>query len=218
MAMEDDPDLINDPDRQLEAKAFQQAEKYQASRVRSRNENKVKADGRKEIEKLGFDTDAYQVSLRVARDKTPAEQRKWVRDLKFFLKIFGNKQQELWPEDAAKAEARAKRKREKAAKAAAAAGKETPEQQERRLAADTNPRSDPNRGGAKPRTGRKAKDNVVNLNRAPLASDAEKVAADEQKTGGEILDGALQQIKDAGGEPKSQSAQAAEKRDEAGIP
>lgn len=212
MTMEDDPDKINDPNRQLETKVVQQAEKYQASRLRSQNENKVKADGRKEIDKLGFRTDAYQSALRVARDLTPAEQKQYVRDFRFFLKVFGDKQQELWPEDAAKAAARAKRRAERKAKETAAAGGETPEQQERRLAADLNPRSDPKRGGAgkgrkkaeKPATPAPAgdakpwpDDTAAALAKAPPSdathaalesSEAAINAEQEQIAGAEILD------------------------------
>lgn len=194
--LEDDPDKINDPNRQLETKVVAQAEKYQQSRLRSQSENKIKADGRKEIDKLGFRTDAYQSALRVARDLTPAEQKQYVRDFRFFLKVFGDKQQELWPEDAAKAAARAKRKAERAAKDRAAAGGETQEQQERRLAADTKRRSDPKSGGAG--KGRKPKGAMTITGVSSLVEEdgdalikrvsVEKMAELEQLEGGTILD------------------------------
>ena len=66
---------------------------------------------------------------------------------------------------------RKERAKEKAAKAAAAAGKETPEQQERRLAADANPRSDPKRGGAG--KAKKPKPNAVDRALATSAARAE---------------------------------------------
>lgn len=206
--MEDDPELINDPDRQLEAKVVKQAEKYQQSRLRSKSENAVKAEGRKEIDKLGFRTDAYQASLRVARDLTPAEQKQYVRDFRFFLKVFADKQLQLWPEDAALAVARAKRKAERKAKAAAAAGGDTAEQQLRRVNADTNPRSDPKRGGAG-KAKKAPKKSVEDLNRAPLADSATIAAVTdaEQVTGAALLDTT----------PKSQSAIAQEKLEAAKL-
>lgn len=210
MMIEEDPDKINDPNRALEAKVVQQAEKYQGSRLRSQAENKVKAEGRKEIDKLGFRTDAYQSALRVARDLTPAEQKQYVRDFRFFLKAFGDKQQELWPEDAAKAAARAKRKAEAKAKAIAAAGGESAESQERRLAADSNPRSKPKASSA--RKPKPVKDAVTELNRAPLASDDPAVAANvaaEQVEGDKILSDI--------GKPKPQSQISAEKLEEAKL-
>lgn len=215
--MEDDPELINDPERKLEAKVVQQAEKYQGSRVRSQAENKIKAEGRKEIDKLGFRTDAYQSALRVARDLTPAEQKQYVRDFRFFLKVFGDKQQELWPEDAAKAAARFKRKTERKAKDAAKAGGETPEQQERRLAADLNPRSKPKATSAKKPKAGKGIDIVgqtgVTTAESPLVQESgdeliarvarEKTAEQEQRDGEALLATAGK------GEPLSQSAQVA---------
>ena len=151
--MEDDPDKINDPDRQLAAKVVAKGKEYHESRVRSRDENAIKAKGRKEIADLGFRTDAYQHSLRVSRDLTPKEQKDYVRDFRFFLKVFGDNQADLWPEEAAKAAARAQKRAAKAAKA-----KESDIDRERRLAADS-PRSDPARGGAGGAKGRgKAKD------------------------------------------------------------
>lgn len=226
--MEDDPDKINDPNRQLEANVVKQAEKYQQSRVRSQAENKLKAEGRKEIDKLGFRTDAYQSALRVARDLTPAEQKQYVRDFRFFLKAFGDRQQELWPEDAVKAAARAKRKAERKAKDAAAAGGESAEAQERRLAADANPRSKPKASSA--RKPKAAKAAVEELNRAPLAS-AEANAAAEQAEGDQVLTAHVETMKaDATGltgktglgsvadeVPISQSQQAAAIRDKMGL-
>lgn len=219
--MEDDPELINDPDRQLEAKVVKQAEKYQQSRLRSKSENSIKAEGRKEIDKLGFRTDAYQASLRVARDLTPAEQKQYVRDFRFFLKVFADKQLQLWPEDAALAVARAKRKAERKAKDAAKAGGETPEQQVRRLAADSNPRSDPKRGGAgkakkAPKSQKAAsndepkRDTIISetSTEAPeVIVSAEKNAELEQITGAALLDTT----------PKAQSEIAKQKLQDAGL-
>lgn len=222
--MEDDPELINDPERKLEAKVVQQAEKYQGSRVRSQAENKIKAEGRKEIDKLGFRTDAYQSALRVARDLTPAEQKQYVRDFRFFLKVFGDKQQELWPEDAAKAAARFKRKAERKAEEAAKAGGETPEQQERRLAADFKRRSDPKSGGAG--KGRKkaeppAAPEVVGgaeaANAAAEQTEGEALLATAGKGDAQGLTGTTGLGSVADERPLSQSAQAAAVREQLGL-
>lgn len=147
MPMETDPEKINDADRQVEASLLKAGESYAASHKRSRAENKERAANRAKIKELGLRTDAYQVGVRIVKDLTETERKDFLRDLELVVKALGHRQQELFPEEALKAQQRIQRAEEKAAaKAAKVTGKEgAPDP-------DSNPRSDPNAGGAKPQT------------------------------------------------------------------
>lgn len=141
MAMTDDPDFINDADRQLEARIFKTGEEYAASNKRQKAENKARAENRNKIKEMGISTHAYQIAVKVVKDLTPGERADWIRDFQMVVKVLGKRQKELFPEEALKAEQRAKRQAEKAA------GKPR-SQAELDAETDSNPRSNPAAGGA----------------------------------------------------------------------
>lgn len=161
--MADDDDNLNDftlpphsnedADAQLDAKALKMVEEYVASLNRSKNENGIRGGIRENIVKLGIHSLAFQHELTAQKMMDKADRVDYMAGRRRMGRILADKQHVLFPEEVDRINKRKARAKEKAAKAAAAAGKETPEQQERRIAADSNPRSDPKRGGA----GKKAK-------------------------------------------------------------
>jgi hypothetical protein len=193
VAMETDPAKINDADRQLDAKINEAADWYAGSNARQKDENKGRAENRKHVSDLGLSTKAYQWAVQLLKSGlTDFEIKDVLRDLEIFVRVLGDRQAELFPAELAAATKRRERKAEKAAK-------EPRGGEELDAATDANPKSDPAAGGAGKR-GRKAKEAVTDLNRAPLSADAN---AAEQASGEALLATAGK------GEPLSQSAQVA---------
>lgn len=139
--VEMDPDKINDHDRQIEARILKEGQDYAARNQRSKAENKGRAESRARIKELGMDTNAYATAIRLIKDKTPEELKAWRRDFELTLKIMGSKQKELFPEEQLRAEKRLERQRD-------AAAKKGRSKDELDAKTDSDPRSDPNAGGA----------------------------------------------------------------------
>ena len=182
MPMNENPDEINNPDRQIAARVYNEAEAYAETRRASRDLNDKRTTSRKRIEEMGFRKDAYQAAIRVIKDLTPREQKDFMRDLQTFLKILGGRQADLFPDEALKAAKREEKRKQAAAEEKAKSGR-----------SPDHPRSNPKSGGAG-----KAK---------PAESPATGTSEDEaeQAAGAAVLDAGLPETK------KSQSAQAAEK-------
>lgn len=204
--METDPDKINDPnrdpaqisdaDRQIEATIFKEGQDYAARNARSKEENKGRAASRERIKQTGVNTNAYHVAVGLIKKLSAREMVDWRRDFDLVLKVLGSRQQELFPEEAMKMAKREEDRKRKEAEAKTKAG----------VDADTNERSDPNAGGAKPQTGDKPwPDDVA------VAANGDQPAPpsppDEQAEGEAALNAALPQTK---GKKKAQSVLAAE--------
>ena len=209
--MEQDPDKINDIERQVEQRVFKEGEAYAASHKRSRAENKERSASRERIKEMGLRTDAYQVGVRIVKDLTALERKAFLQDLELVVRILGSRQKDLFPEEAMRAEKREQRRKEAEAEAKkGSAGAPDP---------DKNPRSDPAKGGAKPRVGKKgeaATGAVVGLDGKPLpAAETET----EQQEGDAALKGLAPDTAAAqeAAKPKSQSQIAAEKLEAAKL-
>jgi hypothetical protein len=215
----------------------------------SQIQNDKRAESRKKIKEAGMNTTAYGMGVRVAKMMlNQGEREDFIRDFLITVEVLTKSQVELFPHLAIIADKRRAKAAARAAREAAKNGTETPEQQQRRLAADANPRSNPDRGGAKPQTKKAAKKSAPKgdgsaADRAEETSDQNKrleeaanssagaspgkimaagaaqsdaalkesIAAAEQKEGGDILDTAIDNMKGADGQPKSQSQIAREK-------
>jgi hypothetical protein len=183
----------------------------------SKIQNDKRAESRKKIKEAGMNTTAYGMGVKVAKMMlNQGEREDFIRDFLITVETLTQKQVEFWPDLAMIAEKRRAKAAEKKARAAAAAGKETPEQQERRVAADTNPRSDPKRGGAANRIKPKKGDAV---DRA-LATSAARNG--EGETGDELIarvarEKQAEQEQREGEAVLSQSERAAKKREAAGL-
>lgn len=248
--MAEDDDNLNDftlpphsneaADAQLDAKALKLVEDYVASLRRSQNENTIRQGVRENIIKLGIHSLAFQHELNAAKMMDKADRASYMGSRRRMGKILADKVEDLFKPEQDALKKRKDKAKEKAAKAAAAAGKETPEQQERRLAADLNPRNDPKSGGAgKAKRGKKMtaveraeatsaerngginivsqsgvtteESELVETGDELIARVArEETAKQEQREGADVLDTAISGI-------KSQSQIAAEKRAEAKL-
>lgn len=126
----------------VDAKLLKLAEEYQASKVRSDNENIIKKDIRETVEKLGVDPWAFQVALRFAKDKTPDERADATASLNRVLSVVDGKEADLFgAEEIAARDRRAQKRADKAA------GVVTP-RAKADAKSDKNPKSDPKSGGA----------------------------------------------------------------------
>lgn len=140
MPMSEDPEEINATDRYLESVILKEGRVYADRNERSKEENKGRADSRETIKKAGIRTDAYALAVKHTKDLNAREREDYMRDYKLVLKILTQKQKELFPEEAMKAAKREDDRKRKEAEAKTKAGPD----------ADTNPRSNPDKGGAKP--------------------------------------------------------------------
>ncbi len=200
------------------------AEQYQSCNVRSRALNDERKVIRENVDKLGITPAAFTMALAMTRDMTTGERADFTGSMNRVLSALDGREADLFGADeVAKRDKRAAKKAETAA------------EQERRLSApDTNPRSDPNKGGAGKADGKgKAKDakpkkpanahSKRTIAEAAAESDRalkDSIAAAEQKDGEALLDTAGKgEPVDSGenGTRKSQSQIAAEKLEAAKL-
>lgn len=240
-AEDDDIEDTNESAKmQVDNTIIKLAEQYAASLRRSATENDERSTIRANAKKIGIEPRAFQQGVSMVKMMDPGERRDHQRGLKRMLSVLSDKVADLFPEDVERQKQRAERRREREANAAIAAGGETPEQQVRRLSADTNPRSKPKDSSAVKPKRRKAPETAVeaaeqvseqrsrqrdleaeNVAKATIKSPwPDDAAADrhaqEQEAGDALLEGHLDTMK-AGAEPESQSAQAAAIRDKLGL-
>lgn len=135
--METDPSKINDADRQIQGKVYEEAQKYAETRTKSRALNKERAASRAKIDEMGIRTDAYQTGIRLIKDLSVGERADFMRDLNLILGVLGKRQSDLFPEEALKAAKREEDRKKKAQEEKTAAGR-----------LPDHPRSDPAKGGA----------------------------------------------------------------------
>lgn len=190
MPMETDPEKINDAERYVEQSIWKEGQDYAERNARSRDENKGRKESRERITEFGMDPNAFHTAVRLVKTKTSRELDEWVRDFKASLDVLRQRQQELFPVEVAAANKREETRLRKAAEAKTKAGVDP----------DTNPRSDPNAGGAKPMTGDKPWPDDV-------ATGAVQNPPGEQEAGDAALNAALPETK---GPKKSQSQLAKE--------
>jgi len=136
-----DDRLPPDAEAQIEATLFKQGQEYAARNLRSKTENKGRAESRAAIKSLGMNPNAYATAIKLIKDLTQAELKEWRRDFDLTIKVMGSRQRELFPSEQLAAEARIQRAKDKAAKKGRT-------QSEMDADSDVNPRSDPNAGGA----------------------------------------------------------------------
>lgn len=164
--MTENPDEINDADRQIAQVIWNEGQAYAENNKISKKQNKARAESRERIKQTGIRPDAYALAVKHIKDLSTREQIEFLDDYKLVMKTMGSRQAELFPEESlkiAKREADRKRREEedkkKAAEAATLKGVDP----------DTNPRSDPTKGGAGKA---KAKQPATTLKEATAASDA----------------------------------------------
>ena len=197
--METDPSKINDAERQIEATILEVGQAYADSNKRQKKENKSRAENRARIKELGVRTDAYQVAVRICKDLTESERKDFLRDLDLLVRVLGPRQRDFFEDEAIKAEKREQKRRDKEAEAGRT-------QAELDAKTDTDPKSDPAKGGAgkgRKKKGAQAEPPAGETGDELIARVArEKQAEQEQREGDAIL---------------SQSERAAKKREAAGL-
>lgn len=201
---------MSDGMNNVDATVMKLAKDYQASKIRSNNENETRATIRENVEKLGIDPTAFQHGLRMAEDLTTGERGDYTSSLSRVLSILDGKEADLFGEE----EMRKRDERKaKAAEKAAKAGR-TPAELDAKT--DTDPKSDPAKGGA----GKKRKSKGEKSDERPAAMRSSDPVIDaslkdvherEQAEGGEVLDGAIDGMK------KSQSQIERETREKLGM-
>jgi hypothetical protein len=144
MALDMDPDHINDADRQLQVRIAETGTSYAAANAESKKLSEKRAKIRATIKEMGVRTDAYQTAIHIVKDLSPSEGKAFMADLELLVKVLGAKQSDLFPEE----QVRALKREEKRTAAKNSTGVRTPEELD--AATNGNPRSDPNAGGAKP--------------------------------------------------------------------
>lgn len=169
-----------DPEAQIDSSLIKLAEQYASCDRRSSEINDERATIRDNVSKLGIDPLAWQHAVGMVKKMSEGERRDYQISVNRVLKAIGDRQNELFPIETEKI----RKRQEKNAKPVEADP----------IDSDTNPRSDPNAGGAKPMT-------------------AEETAA-EIAEGNAALNAALPETK---GKKKSQSQIAAEKAAAAGT-
>lgn len=164
--MTENPEEINDADRQIAQVIWNEGQAYAENNQVSKKQNKARAESRERIKGTGIRPDAYALAIKHIKDLSTRERTAFLDDYKLVMKTMGSRQAELFPEESlkiAKREADRKRRededKKKAAEAATLAG----------VNPDTNPRSNPDSGGAGKR---KAKQPPTTLKEASAQSDA----------------------------------------------
>lgn len=189
------PDNEEDPDTQIDSTIIKLAEEYASCDRRSAEINDERKTIRDNAEKLGIPSKAFQHAVGMVKHMSEGERRDYTIGMNRVVRAIEGRQQELFPAEAE----RIRKRQEKNAKPVEADP----------IDSDTNPRSDPNAGGAKPQTGDPEKpwpDDV--------ATGTVQNPPGEQEAGDAALNAALPETK---GKKKSQSAIAAEKAALAGT-
>lgn len=162
------------------------ADRYAGSMRRSAGENDMRKELREKIEEMGYSAKAFQPAVAIARTMTKGEADDYLMSLQFFVEALLGRQGELFPEAVEKINKRLEKQ--------AAEGRSDDELDD---ATDSNPRSNPDAGGAPPQ--------VQN-------------PEGEQEEGAAALDAGLAQTKAKARAPrKAQSEIAAEKLAKAGL-
>lgn len=213
--METDPDKINDYERKIEQSVFTEGQGYAARNARSKEENKGRAAARDRIKQLGMSPQAFGAAVALVKSKTPRELEDYLRDFNAVLKVLRQKQAELFPDEAAAALKREALREQKAAEIP----RDTKALDEK---TDNDKRSDPNKGGAKPKppapnkSGKPALTVAGGTDTAQAPGTPPPVPADEQAEGDAALKAGLAETT-AAGKKKSQSQIAREIAEQTGT-
>lgn len=198
----EEADRINDVEGHLDKQMLKLAEQYANCDRKSKDLNDERKQIRDNAEKLGIPSKAFQHAVGMVKHMSEGERRDYQVGVNRVLKAISDRQNDLFPAEAEKI-----RKREEAREEAAAA-----EQSAKGPDPDTNPRSDPNRGGAKPQTD----SSVDNSEENPWPDDVQNAAAinseAEQSEGAAVIAAMAPETK-----KMSQSAKAAAKREAAKL-
>lgn len=187
MAEEDENRGVNmDAETQMDSTIIKLAEQYASLERDAKELNEEKKTIRENVAKLGIGSLAWQIGVKTVKLMDKGERADFQRSYKRVIGALGERQRELWPEEAERIERRKTAAKEKAL-AAGKGGAPDP---------DKNPRSDPARGGAGKKPVKGGSSPAAAVKAGAQASDAAvaeqiaKVTASEQTVGEAILAGA----------------------------
>lgn len=127
-----------DPDQQIDSTIIKLAEEYASCDRRSAEINDERKTIRDNAEKLGIPSKAFQHAVGMVKHMSEGERRDYAVGMNRVVRAIEGRQAELFPAEAE----RIRKRQEKNAKTEAAP-----------VNSDTNPRSNPDAGGAKPMVG-----------------------------------------------------------------
>lgn len=139
------PQNSDDPELQIDSTIIKLAEDYASCDRRSAEINDERATIRANAEKLGIPSKAFQHAVGMVKHMSDGERRDYQVGVNRVLKAISDRQNDLFPVEAEKIRKRQERK------ASDEASKPRSEA-ELNAQTDTNERSDPDAGGAKPKT------------------------------------------------------------------
>lgn len=167
-----DDERINDAEVAMNRDLMKLVEQYASCDERSKEINDERAELRETADKLGVGAKALMRFVADFKHYTPGELADIKRGYQRMVEAAGDTdvQQQFWPEQAEAARKREERKAKEADEAAVAEAAKGPD-------TDTNPRSDPNSGGAKPQVDNEAEqaegDNVLQMGPRSQSAQAE---------------------------------------------
>ncbi len=131
----DDDDRINDIDAKTDQKINDLATQYADSLARSSDENEIRGEIREKIADLGISSKGFQHAVMMLKSMSAGERNDYQNGMDRVVKALADRQAELFPEEFERIKKREEAKAQTVANT---------------LDSDTNPRSNPDAGGAKP--------------------------------------------------------------------
>lgn len=131
----DDDDRINDLDAKTDQKINDLATKYADSLARSADENDIRGEIREKVADLGISSKGFQHAVMMLKSMSAGERNDYQKDIDRVVKALADRQAELFPAEFERIKKREEAKAQTVADA---------------IDSDTNPRSNPDAGGAKP--------------------------------------------------------------------
>jgi hypothetical protein len=135
----------NDQEAWVDKQINKLADRYAACDRQSAELNKERKDIRDDAEKLGITSKAFQHAVNMVKNMTEGERRDYQTGVNRTLKAIGERQGDLFPEQARK-------NREREERRAAEEANKPRSEEELNAQTDANRRSDPDAGGAKVQT------------------------------------------------------------------
>jgi hypothetical protein len=196
-----------DEEMKIDSTIDKLADQYASCDRRSAEINDERATIRENIEKLGIPSKSFVHAVAMVKQMSKGERRDYQSGVNRVLRVISTRQMELYPEQTRRQEKREQDARDRAAEARTKKGPD----------ADTNPRSDPARGGAgkKAAKPKAAKGKTAKQAAGDAAKAGQTVEEAEQDTGGATISSLMPETEAA---KLSQSAVAQQKLEEAMHP
>lgn len=169
-----DADRINDVDAKIDGELLKLAEDYVALENRAKEITEQKKLIREKAERMDQHPTAFRTAISWVKLFSNADRVSVLSSFHRMMHVLGERQGELFPEQAKKLAEREAKNAEKAAIDATKAGPD----------ADTNPRSNPDAGGAKPQVqnpaGEDAEGDAALAAMTPATTAAKKLSQSEK--------------------------------------